>query len=67
MAIGVIDLLEVIDIEHEAYQATAVTARTREFFYQPHLQIAAVVPACQYIRKSAAQQAGAVNHILECE
>ena len=65
MTVSVIDVLEMIDIEHQAYQAAGVAAGSREFLDQSHLEIPAVIPARQDIRKSAAQKSRTIDNIFE--
>ena len=63
----VVDLLEVIDVDHEARERAVVALAAREFLVQACLQIAPVAPARERIRESAANEARPIDGVLEAE
>jgi hypothetical protein len=65
MAIGIVDALEAIDIDHQAGDRAGMTLRARQLLAQALLQIAPVVPTGQEIRDAGPQQAVAVDGIFE--
>src|SRR5512134_2932706 len=61
----VVDLLEVIDVDHEAGQRMALTPTARELLVQARLQIPTVVPARQHVGKTAAHEPRPIDGVLE--
>ena len=67
MSPGVVDALEVIDIEHHADELAAVPACPGKLLLHARLQVSAVVPAGQHIGESAAPQPRPVHRIFDAE
>ena len=64
---AIVDLLEMIDVDHQAGQCLAAAFGTRQLFAQPIVEITPVVPAGQEIRDTAAQQARTVDRVFEAD
>ena len=67
MAEAVVDLLEMIDVDHQAGQRLAGAFGARQFLAQPVVEVAPVVPAGEEVRDTAAQQARAIDGVLEAD
>ncbi len=54
-----------IDIQHQADDMLLVTPGASQLLVQPHLEVPAVVPAGQYVGKTAAQQPRPVDGVID--
>ena len=62
---AIVDLFEMVDVDHQQGETATQALRACELFAQPRLQIAAVVKPGEKIGKAAAQQARAVNPVFQ--
>ena len=67
VAEAIVDLLEMIDVDHEAGERLAGTFGARQLFAQPVVEVAPVVPAGEEVGDPAAQQARAVHRVFEAD
>ena len=67
VAEAIVDLLEVVDVDHEARQRLARALRSRELLAQAVVEIAAVVPAGEEIGDAAAHQARAIHRVFQAD
>ena len=67
VAEAIVDLLEVVDVDHQAGQRLAGALGARQFLAQPIVEIAAVVPAGEEIRDAAAHQARAIDRVFQAD
>src|SRR5258708_7999665 len=65
MSVSVVDALEAIDVDHQAGDGSGAPLRARQLFLEALLQIAPIVPTRQEIRDPRAQQARAIDCILD--
>ena len=64
---AIVDLLEVIDVDHEAGQRLAGAFGARQLLAQPVVEIAPVVPAGEEIGDAAAHQARAIDRVFQAD
>ena len=67
VAEAIVDLLEVVHVDHQAGQRLAGALRAREFFAKAIVEIAAVVPAGEEVGDAAAHQARAIYRIFQAD
>ena len=67
MTVAIVDLLEVIDVDHQASERGRLALAARELLVQTRLQVTSVVPTREHIREPAADQPRAVHRVLEGE
>ena len=61
----IVDVLEPIDVDHQATDASGVPLGARQLFLQSLLQIASIVPTGQEVGDAGAQQARAIDRIFD--
>src|SRR6266851_2783253 len=65
MSVAVVDALEPVDVDHQAGDSSGAPLRARQIFLESFLQIAPIVPTRQEIGDARAQQARAIDRILD--
>ena len=67
MTVLIVDLLETIQVDQQTGEARALPLRARQLLLEAGIEITAVVPAGEEIREAAADQARAVDRVLDRE
>src|SRR5262249_21526520 len=65
VTVAVVDALEPIDIDHEARDGDGTALRARQLLPQTLLQVTPVVPSGEEVSEAGAQQARAVDAVLQ--
>ncbi len=67
VAEAIVDLLEVVDVDHEAGQRLAGALGARQLLAQPVVEVAPVVPAGEEIGDAAAHQARTIHGVFQAD
>src|SRR5437762_9950680 len=67
MPLQIVDELEMIDVDHEARERTALAPAARELLAKTVLKIATVAPTRQDVREPVANEPRAIDRVLEAE
>ncbi len=67
MSVLVVDALEVVDVDHQAHDRLSGALRPRQLFAQARLQVAPIMETGEEIGEAAAQQARAIDGVLDAD